>query len=132
MERMAGLKDYTTICSSAPGEILAVIALRSRERIVSRQLERARRNVEYLDDFFEEYYQVFRWNRPLGGSICFPRMLVVKDTYVFCSGLLQETGILLAPSRLFEYGDRHVRVGFGRQDLPQVLDRFGEYLDGMF
>ena len=36
--RLAAYKDYTTICASAPGEILALIGLRERERIVARNL----------------------------------------------------------------------------------------------
>ncbi len=50
LEMMAGLKDYTTICSSAPSEILAIIALRNRSRIVGEQLKRVRRNVDALDN----------------------------------------------------------------------------------
>ena len=85
-----------------------------------------------LDIFFTEYKGMFSWNRPLGGSICFPRMLSVDDTYAFCTKLVQESGIMLAPSRIFDFGDQHVRIGFGREDLPDVLDRFGEYLDERF
>jgi len=36
---------------------------------------------------------------------------------------------MLAPSRVFQYDDQHVRVGFGRDNLPQVLDLFAKYLD---
>jgi aspartate/methionine/tyrosine aminotransferase len=43
--------------------------------------------------------------------------------------LLAETGIMLAPSPAFLYGDQHVRIGYGREDLPQVLELFGDYLD---
>jgi len=132
LERMAGLKDYTTICSSAPSEILAIIALRNRPGIIQEQLQRVRENVAALDNFFEEHRGLFNWNRPLGGSICFPRMLAVEDTLIFCERLVQESGIMLAPSRIFQYGDQHVRIGFGREDLPQVLERFGEYLDERF
>jgi len=32
-ERVAHLKDYTTICGSAPSEILGIIALRARDRV---------------------------------------------------------------------------------------------------
>jgi len=35
----------------------------------------------------------------------------------------------MAPSTVFDYGDQHVRIGFGREDLPEVLDRFGDYLN---
>ena len=36
LDRCARMKDYTTICSSAPSEVLALIALRARERVLDR------------------------------------------------------------------------------------------------
>jgi aspartate/methionine/tyrosine aminotransferase len=129
LDQVSQLKDYTTICSSAPSEILATIALRNRDGIVTQQAERVRGNVDILDTFFERYSDRFSWNRPKGGSICFPRMLGDKDTHSFCEQLVSEAGIMLAPSRVFQYGDHHVRIGFGREDLTHVIGLFGEYLN---
>jgi aspartate/methionine/tyrosine aminotransferase len=123
------LKDYTTICGSAPSEILAIIALRNKTNIIDQQLERVRKNAAVLDNFFGNYQDHFRWNRPKGGSICFPRMLFVENTHAFSEQLIAETGIMLAPSRVFQFGDHHVRIGFGRENLPQVIELFGDYLD---
>ena len=36
--RLAAYKDYTTICAGAPSEILALMGLRERERIIARNL----------------------------------------------------------------------------------------------
>lgn len=128
LQHTALLKDYTTICSSAPSEVLALIALRARHTILEQQLKRVRANLSHLDAFFERNRGYFVPNRPLGGSICFPRMLGVPDTDQFCRQLVERTGIMLVPSSMFLYGDQHVRIGFGRQDLPDVLDRFERYL----
>ena len=132
LEQISRLKDYTTICASAPSELLAIIALRNKDGIIGQQVERVRKNVAVLDTFFTEYQDQFSWNRPIGGSICFPRMLSIDNTYDFCEQLVAETGIMLAPSRVFQYGDHHVRIGFGRDNLPQVLDLFAKYLDQYF
>jgi aspartate/methionine/tyrosine aminotransferase len=56
-------------------------------------------------------------------------MTTVQDTHAFCKGLFQETGILLVPSATFQFDDHHVRIGFGRENLPTVLARFAKYLD---
>ncbi len=96
------------------------------------QNERVNRNMKELETFFAEYQDCFRWNRPKGGSVCFPRMLIVEDTSVFCAELVQATGIMAAPSQQFQYGVQHIRIGFGRDDLPQVLEQFAEYLDHRF
>jgi aspartate/methionine/tyrosine aminotransferase len=128
LDRVSRLKDYTTICNSAPGEILALAALRSRDRILSNQRGRVQENLRLLGGFFESHRRWFRWNRPRGGTVCFPRM-AVEDTHRFCETLVQETGIMLAPSRMFHFGDRHVRFGFGRDDLGEGLERLSSYLD---
>jgi aspartate/methionine/tyrosine aminotransferase len=132
LERVSTLKDYTTICSSAPSEILAIVALRNRTVIVEQQLEHVRKNVAVLDAFFDRYQDYFRWNRPAGGSVCFPRMLVVEDTLAFCEELVEETGIMLVPSTMFQFDNHHVRIGFGRENLPDVVERFAQYLDQRF
>lgn len=132
LQQVAELKDYTTICSSAPSEVLALIALRNRDRIVGLQTERVRRNVGHLDSFFDQRQDLFHWNRPIGGSICFPRMNQEQDTSAFCEQLVQDTGIMLVPSEQFHYGRKHVRIGFGRENLQEVLERFGEYLASRF
>ncbi len=49
LTRMAAFKDYTTICSSAPSEYLAELALRQRARIVGRNLQIIRDNLALLD-----------------------------------------------------------------------------------
>jgi aspartate/methionine/tyrosine aminotransferase len=132
LERISQLKDYTTICNSAPSEILSVMALRNRSKIIALQKSRIDKNLKILDEFFSEYADCFSWNRPLGGSVCFPRSLISQDTFVFCEKLVQETGIMLLPSRMIMFGDNHVRVGYGRENLPDVLKRFADYLNRRF
>jgi aspartate/methionine/tyrosine aminotransferase len=129
LEQVSRLKDYTTICSSAPSELLAIIALRSKQTILDQQNARLCRNIAVLESFMSDHQEIFRWNRPIGGSICFPRMLGIQDTFSFSEQLINETGILLAPSRVFQYGDHHVRIGYGRENLPLVLEVFGSFLD---
>ena len=130
--RVKELKDYTTICSSAPSEILAIIALQNRSEIICQQVKRARRNVGVLESFFSARRDWFRWHRPVGGSVCFPRMTIVDDTTLFCEHLIQETGIMLVPSSQFQFGRQHIRIGFGRDDLPEVIERFSAYLEHRF
>ena len=54
-ERMASLKDYTTICSSAPSEFLAEVAMRNRQKLIDRNLEIIQRNLSVMDDFFPRH-----------------------------------------------------------------------------
>jgi aspartate/methionine/tyrosine aminotransferase len=95
---------------------------------VARQKARLKQNLAVLDRFWDDFGNYFRGSRPRAGSLCFPRMTAVADTHIFCEELVQETGIMLVPSRMFAFGDKHVRIGFGREDFPQVLAHFGDYL----
>ena len=64
LARVAAFKDYTTICSSAPSEILAIIALRARDRVLARSRAIMAANLELLDAFFDEWVDRFTWVRP--------------------------------------------------------------------
>jgi aspartate/methionine/tyrosine aminotransferase len=127
--RMAAYKDYTTICSSAPSEILSLIALRHKEEIITRHLRRINRNLDLLDRFFEDYGDRFEWVKPRAGTIAFPRLKGDMDAPEFCQQVIEEANILLLPSTVYDYDRRHFRLGFGRENMPQALEKLGEYLD---
>jgi aspartate/methionine/tyrosine aminotransferase len=130
LERMIGFKDYTTICSSAPSEVLATIALRCSDSIIARNLTLIRYNLGLLDRFFDRYRGIFAWKRPCAGTVAFPRMLAAGDADGFCDDVLDGAGVMLLPASAFEHGDRHFRVGFGRRNMPEALDAFEGYIEG--
>ena len=128
LERCASFKDYTTICASAPSEILAIIGLRARETVLDRSRGIVAANMECLDVFFDEWADRFTWVRPRGGSIGFPRLTVpgvgIDD---WAAGLVETEGVLLLPGSQFGFGGNHFRLGFGRTDLPEALERLEGY-----
>jgi len=128
LKRIAEMKDYTTICSSAPSEVLGIIALRNREAIVEAQRERLASNLGRLDTFFRDFSDCLQWQRPSAGSIGFPRVLCAENTDAFCEEAVDEAGVLLAPSSIFAYGVHHIRIGYGRANLPEVLGQFEHWL----
>jgi aspartate/methionine/tyrosine aminotransferase len=115
------LKDYTTICASAPSELLVALALRHRELLVQRNLGIVRRNLPLLDEFFGRRSGLLEWVRPTAGPIGFPRVNGVGDVDGLCAGLAAG-GVLLLPGSVYDE-PRHMRVGFGRADMPEALDR---------
>lgn len=127
--KMATFKDYTTICSSAPSELLSIIALRAKNKIISKHLTRIQRNIELLDNFFEEYENRFEWVKPKAGTICFPRLKGTMTTLDFCQKVVKEANIMLLPSMVYDYDDKHFRLGFGRENLPEALEKFRKYLE---
>jgi aspartate/methionine/tyrosine aminotransferase len=124
LARVAAFKDYTTICSSAPAEILSIIALRARDQVLARSRAIVAGNLERLDGFFEDWADRFSWVRPRAGSIAFPRLTVpgvrIDD---WAAALVEAEGVLLLPASQFGHSGNHFRLGFGRTDLPEALSR---------
>ena len=75
LDRCARMKDYTTICSAAPSEVLALIGLRARDRVLARSRRIVSDNLAVLDDLFRRRADRLSWIPPRGGSIAFPRLL---------------------------------------------------------
>ena len=73
LDAAARYKDYLTICSSAPSEILALVALRARDEVIARSRAITGQNLALLDGFFARQAAHVEWVRPRGGSIGFPR-----------------------------------------------------------
>jgi len=132
LERCARMKDYTTICSSAPSEVLALIALRARERVLARSRAIVAANLAVLNEFFARRADAFSWVRPRGGSTGFPRLVpggpAGSSADTFAARLVEATGVLLLPSSTFGFGDSHVRIGLGRTDLPEAIEALDGFL----
>jgi len=126
--RLLALKDYTTICSSAPSETLAIVALAARARILARNVAIVRENMAAAARFFAGHAGRFEWLPPRAGSVAFPRWTGAGTADAMCRGLLDRQGALLVPGSLFDAEGEHVRVGLGRRDLPEGLALLGEYL----
>jgi aspartate/methionine/tyrosine aminotransferase len=127
LSRMAALKDYTTICASAPSEFLAELALRNGNAIAARNRGIIAANLALLDEFFARHADRFFWRRPAAGPIAFPR-LRVGDIETFCGALLESCGVLLLPGTVYGDMGNHFRIGFGRRNMPDALARLEESL----
>lgn len=124
---MSAFKDYTTICNSAPSEFLATIALQNAETIAERNIRIIQKNLDHLDRFFTDHADLFQWYRPKAGSVAFP-ILLKGPVQEFCTDLVEKAGILLLPGTLYNEGSNAFRVGFGRKNVPEVLEKFDAYL----
>jgi aspartate/methionine/tyrosine aminotransferase len=128
-EAVQAYKDYTTICSSAPSERLAVVALKSAERLVARCRAIVEANRPLVEAFASRHAERFVWRAPLAGPIAFARFHP-GEADAFCERLARDAGVMLLPASVFEWGEGHVRFGFGRASLPEALGALERYLDG--
>jgi aspartate/methionine/tyrosine aminotransferase len=127
LERAATVKDYLTICNSAPSEFLAALALRHSELLTGRVRRITAENLDKLDEFFARRSDLFQWTRPRAGTTAFPRYLA-GSSEAFCRRAVEEAGVLLLPSRVFDAGDAHMRVGYGRTNLAEALAALDSFI----
>lgn len=122
------LRDYTTICNSAPSEVLALIALEARETIIARNLAIIVENLAAATAFFARHGDYFEWRLPVAGSVAFPAWRGKETVDTFCAQLVEETGVLLAPGTLFAAGSQHFRIGLGRRTFLPGLAAWEAWL----
>ena len=129
LERCAAYKDYTSICNAAPSEVLALVALRAQERVLARGRDILAKNLALLDGFFARHPEHFHWVRPRGGSTAFPRLLGPLPVGAFCQTLVEKEGVLLLPGDVYDMPGNHFRLGLGRTNLPEALERLERFCD---
>ncbi|MFE6748873.1 aminotransferase class I/II-fold pyridoxal phosphate-dependent enzyme [Kitasatospora purpeofusca] len=133
--RLERAKHYTTICNAAPSEVLARIAIKAREPILARNRAIVAANLPLFDEFFARFDGLFEWRAPDGGCVAYPRYLGTDGVEAFCTGLVEEAGVLLLPASVFGSEltptptDRF-RIGVGRRDPAPALDAFAGWLKG--
>ena len=127
LARIAAIKDYTTICSSAPSEILALIALRRRDEVVARSRAIVDANLPLLDDFFARSEGRFEWARPRGAAIGFPRLVARRGDRRLRARARGRGGRAAAAGLVYEHAGNHFRLGFGRRNMPEALERLERF-----
>ena len=133
LARLAAFKDYTTICNSAPSEVLALIALRARDRVLARSREIVGANRATFDAFLAAHPGFATWVPPAGGSTGFPRLAApARERFGgidgFAAALVERSGVLLLPGSTFGHPGDHFRIGLGRTGLPAALEALGRFL----
>ena len=127
LEKIAILKEYTTICNAAPSEFLAGVALRNRKTILDRNLQIIQNNLKCYDVFFDKFADLFSWYRPNAGTIGLVKMHFDQDDLTFANQVLQEQSVLVLPGGIYDYPG-YFRIGFGRKKVPEGLERFDAFV----
>ncbi|KAK3590469.1 hypothetical protein CHS0354_000335 [Potamilus streckersoni] len=138
MSEVALLKDYTTMCSSAPSEILAIIAIRNMNYLLERTMSIIRSNLQTADEFFSRHKDIFHWQSPCAGTTTFVPLTdraleKLGGNATGLANIAREKGkVLIVPACLFDYPDKYFRLGFGRKNLPKVLSLLEDVLNEIF
>lgn len=131
LAKASHLKDYTTICNSVPAEVLAVAGLRAKDALLSRAMGMIQPNLALLQKAIEER-DYLRWVPPVAGSVGFVELLADEPIDVFADDLAKEAGVLILPGSVFDVDTHHFRVGLGRNDVADSLERFCAFADTRF
>nr|WP_026203478.1 aminotransferase class I/II-fold pyridoxal phosphate-dependent enzyme [Rhizobium giardinii] len=126
-------KHFLSICNSAPSEILARIALKSRDRILARTRGIVRNNLGVLNDFFAEFPHLFDWREPDGGCVAFIRYRGADGVEEFTKRVVEEAGVFFLPSSVYRSDltpvpENCLRIGFGRRHVPEGLTALRNWL----
>ncbi len=132
LARFQSFKDYTTICGSAPSEMLAIIALENAEALAARNLSITLENLATLREFFAARARLLAWQPPRAGTITLAQVVPDVDIDAFADAAVTQHGVMILPSSVYGYPGRYFRLGFGRRSLPAALTAFGDVLDGYF
>lgn len=127
LRRMERVKHYLSNCVAAPSELLARIAIKAGDAILSRNRRIAECNLTRLNRFFADHDDLFSWHVPGGGVVGYPRYKGAEGVEALCARLVEEQGVLLLPASIYRSDvaptpDDHFRIGFGRHDFPAGLD----------
>ncbi|MEM6768262.1 MAG: aminotransferase class I/II-fold pyridoxal phosphate-dependent enzyme [Bacteroidota bacterium] len=127
LEKVAILKEYTSMCNAAPSEFLAGVALRNRKQILARNLGIIQQNMQLYTAFFKKYTALFSWYKPIAGPITFVNMLFSQDDAAFAKHALEKQQLLLLPGEVYDYPG-FFRIGLGRKGISEALEQFDIFL----
>jgi aspartate/methionine/tyrosine aminotransferase len=128
-ESMRRVRDVVDGVGSFPSEMLAFLAFENLPAL----RERARRilepNFRVLLEFMETRPEL-EWVPPSGGSVAFPRIRGLEDTWSFARHLRERYDTGVVPGRFFE-APEHFRIALGGEPttLVEGLRRLGEALE---
>lgn len=135
LDRVSELKDFTTICSSAPSEILALIALENRDAIIAANVALVLTNVNvHLRPFFTKHEAWVVWREPEAGTVAFPRLTprALAERWasveVFCAELRVVSGVLLLPAAVYA-DDALAQVRLREREREREEGRGGERVE---
>lgn len=128
LKKLEQMKHYTSICNSGPAEVISLIALKNKERVLERNNQIVAHNLTLLDSFMEDHCHFFSWVRPEGGCVGFVDYKTEEPVEHFTDRLVHSQGVLLMPSSVYDYKSNYFRIGFGRKNMPQALEKLKEFL----
>ena len=123
--RVAAFRQYLSVCSAGPSEVLANIALKATDAVTGRNRALADANLLLLQAMLARHPALFGWTVPDGGVVGYVRYGGGEGVERFVLRMA-EAGVLLLPASVFrsdllELPPDRFRIGFGHAGVPAGL-----------
>lgn len=121
-------RDYTTISCGMLDDVLAVHALKNRDKIMERNLKIVRDNLQILDEWVNNEPLV-SYVKPEAGTTAMLKIDLPIPSEELCIQLFRTTGAFLTPGSCFDM-ESWVRIGYACETemLKNGLAKFSEFL----
>ena len=129
IQKVIAFKDYLSICSSAPSEILSIIALNHIDDFLLPNIEKIQHNINLFKTFSENQALISSFTPPRAGSTAFVPLNINSSSLDFSNHLVETMGIMTIPAEMFDHPGKYIRVGFGRQNFHEILPLLKDYIE---
>jgi aspartate/methionine/tyrosine aminotransferase len=129
IHRVICYKDYLSICSSAPSEILSIIALNHIDDFLQPNIKKIQQNIKLFAEFAQTQDVISSFIPPKSGSTAFVKLNINCSSLEFSNYLVEKAGIMTIPAEMFDHTGKFIRVGFGRESLPKILPIMRVFLE---
>ena len=131
-QRIIDTQYFATACPSRASEIQAIMTLRASDIILDRNMKIIKHNMRLLDQFFDEYSDLFEWVRPKAGAVGYVKFKGPLSTDEL-GALLAASGISIKPAYVFSQDDNdcddYFRIGYGEEKMPKALEALIAFVD---
>jgi len=131
IDKLLRAQHIYAVCFSRAGEAQAMMALRTKDAIVGRNMDIIRENLALLDRYFADNSDLFEWVRPKAGGTGFVKFKGPLSGDELAAQL-KAAGILVFGPSIFDCGEelkQYIRVGFSRRTMPAALKAFAVFVD---
>jgi len=122
------IKSYGSICCSVVDEHLALIAFEHKDKIITDNNRQILANIALFENFIKQHQSLVSWQPPQAGILALVEMKNEKNLEGWAQQVAEQTGILILPAILFGLTGGYFRLGLGKSNFKQTLNRFSAYL----
>lgn len=132
IQELWGYRDYTSIGTSYPADLLAQVALKPQNRraILERTRKILNRNYPIIREWVKGRGGTLRFVESEAGAILYLAYILTINSTVLAEKLRTEKDVLIVPGDQFGM-DGYIRIGYGPEKdyLVGGLERIGDLLD---